>query len=115
MGATLFPAHSRRWIVGETWNRCRDSWLMNSRKYAIPGRLNLALASGLICVLMTFLWAAGQVSHWWSLGLLALSYGILMNTGYALFHEAEHNLFHPNKRINNGAGIALGFFFPAPF
>ena len=83
--------------------------------YPIPGRLNLVLASGLICILATILWGAGQVNHWWSLAALALTYGVLMNTGYALFHEAEHNLFHPNRRINELAGVALGFFFPAPF
>lgn len=86
-----------------------------SNKYPIPGKLNLGLAMVLAVALITILWAAGQVSHWWEVALLALAYGILMNTGYALFHEAEHNLFHPNKRINNLAGVALGFFFPAPF
>jgi len=86
-----------------------------TNNYPIPGKLNLGLAIMLTGALITILWAAGQVNDWWAVALLAVAYGILMNTGYALFHEAEHNLFHPNKRINNFVGVALGFFFPAPF
>jgi fatty acid desaturase len=38
-----------------------------------------------------------------------------MNSGYALLHEAEHNLFHPQHNINQIAGVLLALFFPAPF
>ncbi|MGH9657030.1 MAG: fatty acid desaturase family protein, partial [Bryobacteraceae bacterium] len=47
--------------------------------------------------------------------LVAIVYGVVMNTGYALIHEAEHGMFHPHRRINTAAGVALAAFFPAPF
>ncbi len=88
---------------------------MRTAPYTIPGKLNLALALTVAAGLLGILWAAGQVTHWWGVAGLALLYGILMNTGYALLHEAEHNLFHTNRLINIFAGVGLGFFFPAPF
>jgi fatty acid desaturase len=47
--------------------------------------------------------------------LLAVAYGFVMNTGYALCHEAEHELLHPNPRINNLGGSIITLFFPASF
>lgn len=49
------------------------------------------------------------------LALVALGYGLVMNSTYAMLHEAEHNLLHPNKRVNEFTGATLALFFPAPF
>src|SRR5580658_8819482 len=38
-----------------------------------------------------------------------------MNMGYALCHEAEHDIFHPNKTVNDFAGMIITLFFPASF
>jgi fatty acid desaturase len=38
-----------------------------------------------------------------------------MKTGYAIIHEAEHDLLHPDKRINDFAGSVVSIFFPASF
>ena len=46
---------------------------------------------------------------------LAIGYGIVMNSAYAMVHEAEHNLLHDNQRVNNAFGVVLALFFPAPF
>ena len=46
---------------------------------------------------------------------LAIAYGIVMNTGYAIIHEAEHDLLYPNKRINDLAGAIVSIFFPASY
>ena len=83
--------------------------------HPIPGRLNVAIAVSQLAALLSLLWAAGQVGSWWSVGLVALGYGIVMNSAYAMLHEAEHNLLHPNGRINGLAGVVLALFFPAPF
>jgi fatty acid desaturase len=34
---------------------------------------------------------------------------------YSLVHEAEHSLFHPDRRINDAAGVLLAAFFGGPF
>ena len=88
---------------------------MTPRNYPIPGRLNICLAMTVIIGCATLLWASGRVHNWWAIALLALSYGFVMNTGYALCHEAEHDIFHPNKAVNDFWGIVVTLFFPASF
>jgi len=83
--------------------------------YPIPARQNLVIACSQLVVLPAILWAAGQVHHGWAIALLSLSYGIAMNSGYAMLHEAEHNLLHPNPILNQTMGALLALFFPAPF
>lgn len=83
--------------------------------YPLPGRLNLLIAGVQLIALLAILWAAGQVATWWAVGLLAVVYGIVMNSAYAMLHEAEHNLLHPNPRVNQTVGVILAFFFPASF
>ncbi len=46
---------------------------------------------------------------------LAIAYALLMNSAYAMLHEAEHGLLHGNRRINDTVGAMLALFFPAPF
>ncbi len=88
---------------------------MSATKYPIPGRLNLVLAALVVGSCFALLWEAGRVDAWWAVALLALVYGLVMNTGYALCHEAEHDLFHPNQRVNDLAGTIVTLFFPASF
>jgi fatty acid desaturase len=88
---------------------------MSSPAFPIPARLNLTIAAVQLLALGTILWAAGQVHHWGWVALLSLAYGITMNSGYAMLHEAEHNLLHPNPRVNQTVGTILALFFPAPF
>jgi len=75
----------------------------------------LAIAGLQISGLLGLLWLAGRVDFGWELALIALGYGLIMNSGYAMMHEAEHNILHPNRAINNATGVTLGLFFPAPF
>jgi len=88
---------------------------MTTEPFPIPSRLNVGLALLLICLYLIIFWAAGQAEGWWVVALLAAAYAIFMNTGYALLHEAEHNLLHPNHEINEALGTVLALFFPAPF
>jgi fatty acid desaturase len=83
--------------------------------FPIPGRLNLAIAAAQLVLLCLILWAAGQVNAWWHVALLALAYGIAMNSAYAMLHEAEHNILHPHPVTNHVVGTILALFFPAPF
>ena len=88
---------------------------MSRSELPIPARLNLCIAFVQAVALCTILWAAGQVHSWGWIALLALAYGITMNSAYAMLHEAEHNLLHPDARINQTVGALLALFFPAPF
>ena len=88
---------------------------MNRPDFPIPARLNLAIAAAQVIALGSILWAAGQVQAGWALAALALAYGTVMNSGYAMLHEAEHNLLHPNPAVNESVGALLALFFPAPF
>ncbi len=83
--------------------------------YPLPGRLNLVIAGLQLAALVGLLWAAGRVTGGWALLAVALGYGLVMNSAYALLHEAEHNLLHPDRRLNLAVGVVLALFFPAPF
>jgi len=84
-------------------------------QYAIPARLNLFLCAATLSILLTILYLSSQARAPVEILALALLYGIFMNTGYALIHEAEHGILHPNRRLNNLCGVILALFFPAPF
>ena len=88
---------------------------MSVKNHPIPERLNIFLAVLIVSLCLLILWASGQVNGWGSVGLLAVVYAFVMNAGYALGHEAEHDIFHSNKTINDIAGAALAIFFPASF
>lgn len=81
----------------------------------IPARLNLCIAAAQLGAMLALLWAAGQVAQWWAVALLSLGYGIVMNSAYAMLHEAEHGILHPRRGLNDFVGTVLALFFPAPF
>lgn len=83
--------------------------------FAIPGRLNLWIAAGQAAALLGLLAAAGFVSSPWALAGLAIGYALVMNSAYAMLHEAEHGSLHPNRVVNDAVGAGLALFFPAPF
>ena len=85
-----------------------------TNSYPIPARLNLLLTVLVLGSLLGLLRASALVDGW-SLLAVSLTYGLLMNTGYALLHEAEHGILLPSRRMNDGAGVLLALFFPAPF
>jgi len=88
---------------------------MSAKNYPIPARLNIFLAVLVVASCASLLWASSRVQSVWGVALLTLAYGFAMNTGYALCHEAEHDIFHPNKKANDAAGTIVTLFFPASF
>lgn len=88
---------------------------MSSRSFPVPAKTNLAIACLQLAVLPSILWAAGQATQAWEVLLLSLAYAVAMNSAYAMLHEAEHNLLHPHPLLNQGLGVLLALFFPAPF
>ncbi|MES2921540.1 MAG: fatty acid desaturase [Verrucomicrobiota bacterium] len=84
-------------------------------EFPLPGRLNLAIAGLQLVVLLGLLAAAGAVVSPWALAGLAVVYALVMNSAYAMLHEAEHGLLYPNRKLNDAIGAVLALFFPAPF
>ncbi|MCX6855587.1 MAG: fatty acid desaturase [Verrucomicrobia bacterium] len=82
--------------------------------HPIPARLNLVIALSQMIVLLGLLWLSASVEGWWLLAV-ALGYGLVMNSAYAMLHEAEHGLLHPDRGVNDLTGVVLALFFPAPF
>lgn len=85
------------------------------KTFAIPARRNLVVASAQLIAMLSLLWAAGQVTPWWAGALLALGYGVVMNSGYAMRHEAEHGILHPHRGLNDAVGTVLALFFSRHF
>jgi fatty acid desaturase len=88
---------------------------MSAADHPIPARLNLALSAATLAALVTILRLAGRAHGAWALLGLVVCYGLAMNTGYALAHESEHGILHPNRKINLWCGLILMLFFPAPY
>jgi len=88
--------------------------MAESKIFPIPARLNLAIAATQVAALLTLLRLSAVVSGW-GLAAVALGYGIAMNSAYAMLHEAQHGILHPNQRVNEVTGAILALFFPAPF
>ena len=82
--------------------------------YGIPSALNLALAGVVFCLAIALLWLASRVTLPATLAA-GVAYAFVLLTGYALLHEAGHDLLHPRRPVNDAAGAVLGWLFPIPF
>jgi fatty acid desaturase len=88
-----------------------------SRNGSIPGLFNISLGCAYIAVnlyqlyfLPIFLLPRG--GRWaWTLAPVVL----LSNPFWSLIHEAIHDLFYPNRRVNAFCGRLLAIFFGSPF
>jgi fatty acid desaturase len=83
--------------------------------YPIPVRRNVAIIVAQLAAVAACFWLARAAGAWWQLGLLALGFGVLMNSVYAIIHEAEHGILLPDRRANDAVGVVLAALFPAPF
>jgi fatty acid desaturase len=86
-----------------------------ARGAEIPARLNAGVVLGQILAIGACCYAAAHVRNGWSLALLAVAFGIVMNSVYSIIHEAEHAMLFPNRRWNDLIGALMSLFFPAPF
>lgn len=84
---------------------------------AIPARLNLGLAAGLVAIhglalaVLPLLLLPRDPAWGWLLALPVLATPTL----WALVHEAIHGSLHPDRRVNDRAGRLLAGLFGAPF
>jgi len=81
----------------------------------IPARLNAAIIIAQLAAIAVCYVAAARVQSAWSLALLAVVFGVVMNSVYSIIHEAEHAMLFPNRRWNDFCGAVMALFFPAPF
>ena len=84
------------------------------KTFPIPARLNLIISAAQITALLVLLRLAAEAAGW-RLAAVALGYGLVMNSAYAMLHEAQHGILHPNRHVNEITGAVLALFFPAPF
>lgn len=80
--------------------------------HPIPGRLNLLLSAVSITGCLLMLWVASHTSSVLVFAGSAVLFSYLNNTVFALFHEAEHKILHPNESVNEWVGRLLGALFP---
>lgn len=83
--------------------------------YAIPVVQNVAIAAAAMAVSLACLWWAAHSGAWWQIALAAFVFSFTNNTIFALHHEAVHGSFHPNRRVNDAAGVVFAAFFPTIF
>src|SRR3954470_267675 len=96
----------------------RGSLMIQAKSTAarrIPSSLNVAIITAQLAGLAACFLAAAHVHHWWPILSLSVGFGILMNSVYAIMHEAEHAMLFPNRAANESVGIFMALFFPAPF
>lgn len=91
----------------------RDARAGDCGALAIPVGANLAITVAAIGVSVAALWVA-SLGGWW-LGAGAFIFAFSNNTIFSLHHEAVHGTFHPDRRINDAAGMVLAGFFPTIF
>ena len=81
----------------------------------VPNGVNLALMGAQLTAVAICLLALTRVTHGWQIILLAAVFGVVMNSVYAIIHEAEHAMLFSNRFWNDLGGSAMALLFPAPF
>ena len=81
---------------------------------AIPNRLNAFIVSVQVLAIAGCIYGVSRTESGWMVALLAVIFGIVMNSVYSIIHEAEHGMLFSNRRWNDGTGIVMALFFPAP-
>ncbi|NLH83261.1 MAG: fatty acid desaturase [Phyllobacteriaceae bacterium] len=83
--------------------------------HPIPGRLNLAILAAASLASLGALAVAVRAEAWWVTALAALAFSFTNNTIFSLHHEAVHGILHPDRRLNEAAGVVCAAFFPTIF
>ena len=84
-------------------------------EYPIPGTVNSIIVVVQLAATFAIFYGAAHATAWWHLIGLAGLFAIVGNSIYAIVHEAEHNILHPNRTVNTLLGSFMALFFPAPF
>lgn len=87
----------------------------NIEPLAIPVWLNIGIGTAAAAVAIACLWLASHAPHWSVLVGAACVFSFANNTIFSLLHECAHGSFHPNRGVNDGAGVLFAAFFPTAF
>lgn len=82
---------------------------------AIPNRLNLLIVAAQLLGIFGCIATVSHIGGGWPLLLLAVAFGILMNSVYSIIHEAEHGMLFSHRGWNDFVGCVMALFFPAPY
>jgi fatty acid desaturase len=85
-----------------------------NREFEIPQNLNVLIMITQLG-LLALCFVAARTLTGWKLALLAVGFGLLMNSVYSTIHEAEHRILFRNLAWNEICGALMALFFPAPF
>lgn len=83
--------------------------------YPIPTRRNVCIIAVQVAIFLLIVKAAAAAVTAWQVAALAAAFAILGNSIYAVIHEAEHGMLHPDRRINDWLGAGMSLLFPAPY
>lgn len=81
----------------------------------VPIRRNFVIAAVAILANFGLLWTAAHAPSWWITALAAFAFSFTNNTVFSLQHEAVHGSFHPDRKLNDAAGVLFAAFFPTIF
>jgi fatty acid desaturase len=81
----------------------------------IPSALNCAIILVQLAGIGMCLRFAQSTNGGWGMVALTVAFGVLMNSVYAIIHEADHRMLLSNRRMNDAGGVLMSLFFPAPF
>lgn len=84
-------------------------------RWPIPARLNVALSIVQVVGSILLLAAASHAESTAVRVAAVVAFTFLMQLGFSLIHEAEHQKLHPNHAANEGLGILLSAIFPGSF
>src|SRR2546426_1051066 len=74
---------------------------------AIPNRLDLGIVLGQLCAIAACIGVLRYSVSGWAVALLAMLFGIVMNSVYSIIHEAEHAMLFSKRRCNDLAGSLM--------
>ncbi|MDA8018784.1 MAG: fatty acid desaturase [Thermoanaerobaculia bacterium] len=84
-------------------------------RFPIPTRTNLTIIGLQLAAVSGIILGVRAAPSWGVVALWAVAFGIVGNSIYAIIHEAEHGVLHPNPKINEGLGVLMSLLFPAPY
>jgi fatty acid desaturase len=96
-------------------DRARARARSGREAFPIPGGLNLALTAAQISIAIALLYLACHAESGILVAAAVLGFAFVMQMGFSLIHEAEHDKLHPDRRLNDAAGILLAAIFPGSY
>ncbi|QMU28168.1 fatty acid desaturase [Adhaeribacter radiodurans] len=83
--------------------------------YKIPVKTNIILTAVCTVSYFSLLWKASHATHLGWVIMYGIMFAFIMVPVYSLIHEAEHNILHPNEKMNAFMGRWLCTLFIVPY